>query len=268
MPYVHYPIYWYGVFFALGFFVSYQAFKYIMSAHLGEPRPIVDRIMGVNVTWLTLASIVGARLAYVFCYGWPYYRTHLLSVFDLRAGGLASHGAVLGILVTLGLLARHWRTRYPKLSHLVLFDMASIACGFAAASIRIGNFFNQEITGTPTTKPWGVQFMHPQDGMGGIVHPVQLYEALTYLALAVALMILWRRSRHLVGTGLFTGILLTVLFIGRFVLEYFKVRQGDVLDATFPLTMGQLLSLPMIGVGLAFLGYCYQRMKRGRFSAF
>ncbi len=113
---------------------------------------------------------------------------------------------------------------------------------------------NQEITGVPTTMPWGVKFLHPMDNVPGIaLHPVQLYESLFYLFLFGMLYLIWRIRGKELGSGFLSGCFFLALFSFRFLIEFFKTHQGELLSSDFPLRMGQLLSIPFILLGLALL---------------
>lgn len=262
IPYIDHPIYWYGVFFACGFGLEYYFLKKILGRFIANEERCAT-CMAQLVTWLTVCSVIGGRLAYVFFYGWPYYQQHWVDIVKVWEGGLASHGALVGILCALWILSRRFCAVDQRLTWLALLDLVAIPVGLTAACIRVGNFFNQEITGTLTTLPWGVEFVHPLDGFGGVVHPVQLYEACFYALLAVGMLLLWRRYGRYVGTGLFVGLLLTLLCAFRFGIEFIKVPQGDVLDPSSFFRMGQLLSIPFFVLGLSLLIRCAVKRKDG-----
>jgi len=269
LPYLRYPIYWYGVLFATGFGISYFFLKKVMASFFKKnyenPHDVkqqLDLFMTRSVTWLTLASVLGGRLGYIVFYGWPHYSQHPLDMIKIWEGGLASHGAVIGLLIGMLCLVWSYRHHVPKMTFLFLVDILAIPVGWTGGLIRVGNFFNQEITGIPTSLPWGVEFLHPLDGVGGVVHPVQLYEALFYIALAFCMFGVFRRYRAYLGSGLFTGILLISLFSFRFFIEFLKVPQGEVLSATSFLKMGQLLSLPFICLGCVLLLRSLKRIYR------
>ncbi|MBS0623879.1 MAG: prolipoprotein diacylglyceryl transferase [Verrucomicrobia bacterium] len=274
VPYLNFPIYWYGVLFGIGFAIEYLFLKKFVAPYLKrstftfeQNQQHLEKFMTHCVTILTLCSVLGGRLGYVLFYGWPYYREHPQDIVKIWEGGLASHGASIGLLAGLCLLCLSYRRKEPSLTFLTLLDMLAIPVGFTGACIRLGNFFNQEITGTPTSLPWGVEFLHPLDGWGGIVHPVQLYEACFYLLLGCGMLLLARRFKHHIGTGLFISVLFMVMFTFRFFIEFLKVPQGEVMAQDAFLRMGQVLSLPFILVGvILFIRYC-KKVKHGKFSA-
>ena len=137
------------------------------------------------------------------------------------------------------------------LSWKTLLDLIVVPVCLTAALIRIGNFMNQEILGTPTQVPWAVIFGHPADHSLPVPrHPIQIYESLFYFALFITLSFLRRNIKE---PGRITGLFFTLLFTFRFFIEFLKSRQSEVLSSSFPLDMGQLLSIPFILFGCYLL---------------
>lgn len=260
IPGIDRPVGWYGILFALGFFLGYFILVHLLTRMLREERKITDteaRAVSYSMTdalcwFVVLGTIVGARLGHVFIYQWDFYRDHPLDIVKIWEGGLASHGGVIGILIALLFYMRVARRYLPKLGYLQLVDLLTIPAALTGFCIRIGNFMNQEIVGTPTEKAWGVIFGHPVDGPHGIpLHPVQLYEAALYLGIFVFLYAVWNRYSSCLRPGMLTGLLFVSVFGGRFALEFFKGQQGPELDAG--LQLGQLLSLPFVWIGIALI---------------
>lgn len=261
IPYLNHPITWYGLFFAFGFLVAYFLFRKILIRFLSEPTAYMEEIE-LKATQLTdrlsllviLGTVIGARLGHVFFYSWPYYKQEPLAIFKIWEGGLASHGGAIGVIIAFAIFIGWNRREHKKLTFLAILDMAVIPTAFVAGCIRIGNFINQEITGIPTDLPWGVKFLHPIDGIAGIpVHPVQLYESASYFVIFGILYAMWRRWEKKVGYGLFSGLFLILVFGSRFLIEYLKMPQNEWLDTIFPLSMGQILSIPFILFGIVLL---------------
>lgn len=212
--------------------------------------------------FIVFGIIIGARLGYVFFYGWPLYKDNLLDIFKIWTGGLASHGACAGILIALFLFVRKLSKTEMNFGYLYLMDFLAIISGFFAVFIRLGNFVNQEITGIPSQMPWAVIFLNPFDGGAPVPrHPVQLYEALFYLLVACTMYYLWKKNRMPIGHGLFAATFLISLFSFRFVIEFLKEPQGYVLPIFKGLRMGQYLSVPFILVGLALIARYYLKVK-------
>lgn len=197
--------------------------------------------------YVILGALVGARLGDVLFYqSWKEIIRHPSSIFAVWQGGLASHGGAIGILIALWIYAvRH------KIRFWTVVDFTVIPTAIAAVFIRIGNFMNQEILGTPSDLPWAVLFLHPADS-GAIVprHPAQLYEAIFYLCSFAILMLYWQKREPFRFPGKTTGLFLVLIFGFRFVVEWIKVEQSAHLSAGALLTMGQILSIPFIALGL------------------
>ena len=130
-----------------------------------------------------------------------------------------------------------------------VLDNIAIATGTTACFIRLGNLMNSEIIGKVTDVPWAFVFERVDQLPR---HPGQLYEAIAYAVLFVAMWIIYRRKTHLVGTGFYFGLCLFYIFTFRFFIEYTKEVQ-EAFEASLPIDMGQILSLPFIAVGLWYM---------------
>ena len=202
--------------------------------------------------YLLLGIVIGARLGHVVFYedwlGNLAYFSHLFHVWE---GGLASHGALVGLIVAALLFCRRYGKDYPWISLRHLLDLLTLPALCSAVFIRLGNFVNQEVLGTATTLPWAVVFGNPVDGRAAIPrHPAQLYEALFY---AVSFFVVARFfPKGLFQRGRISGALFVLIFVFRFLIECLKCHQSEWL-APFPLTMGQLLSIPVVAYGVGLL---------------
>ena len=260
IPFFDHPVAWYGLLFVLGivcgYFIVVSMLKWWLKKEGdGDPRLHASQLAD-RLTWFALiGGIIGARLGHVFLYEWPYYSSHLLAIFKIWEGGLASHGGAVGVVV--GLLFFRWslQKRYPYLSLVAILDTLAVPIPLVGAFIRVGNFINQEIIGTHSTLPWAVVFVHPVDG-GGIYsrHPVQLYEALAYLAIFALLFTLWAFKKEQLRRGILSGLFFLLVFGVRFFLEYVKDQRGYVFNESYLLT-GQILSVPFILLGFWLLFY-------------
>ncbi len=205
------------------------------------------------LVYAIIGAVVGARLADVFFYqdlGW--ISKDPLSIFKIWEGGLASHGGTLGALLGLYIFTKKEKALMPGLSFLGFLDFVCLPSSIVAGCIRIGNFFNQEILGTHTNVPWGVVFGHPIDGSApAIRHPVSLYESFFYFSLAVILFFYSRKCLNGKKQGSLVGVFLVLVFGFRFLIEFFKEEQSSLMHFNF-LTMGQILSVPLICIGLFF----------------
>ena len=219
---------------------------------------LTDRLAMLSI----IATVLGARLGHVFFYDWPIYSQQPLSILKIWEGGLASHGAAVGMLVALVLFTLFHRRKYPFMTFLVTLDAVVVASAFVGGCIRIGNFMNQEILGLPTKLPWGVIFLRPMDGPAGIpLHPVQLYEAFFYFLVFVVLWLVWKQSKKSLGAGLLTGLFLVMVFTFRFLIEFVKLPLSQLLDERATFNMGQLLSIPFVLLGIYLLATCRRRKK-------
>lgn len=254
LPLVHWPILWYGVLFTLGFALGFPIFVGILTRFLGKDQKakavlIADRLS----IYMIVATVVGARLGHFLFYERPEnYLSRPMEILRIWEGGLASHGAAIGIVLALILFGRRIRSIAPRLNWIRLLDFVCVPTAFAGCCIRVGNFINQEILGTASNLPWAVVFGHPADRSAPIPrHPAQLYEAFFYLAVFA---LLWRLSfkpLFLEKSGKLIGLFLILVFGFRFVIEFFKTEQSSLSFGSF-LTMGQWLSIPAVLAGFLF----------------
>ena len=243
---------WYGLMFAIGFWAGYEV-VWREFRHEGAP----ERWVASLFFYVIVATVVGARLGPVFFYDWDYYSRHLSEIPKIWEGGLASHGGVIGILIAIWLYSR-WVT---KRSMLWTLDRLVVPVGLVAALIRLGNLFNHEIYGGPTSLPWGFRFVdNVNEWMQGAppvftvpCHPTQLYEALCYLLVfGLCMWMYWKRNDQ-ERPGLIFGVFMLGIFLARFVIEYVKNVQEPweiAMRARLGLDMGQLLSIPFIVLGI------------------
>jgi prolipoprotein diacylglyceryl transferase len=255
LPFLGRPVLWYGFFFALGFFLGYFALVALLRRLPFLPPGRAVRIADQVTLYVAAGAVLGARLGDVLFYqDWANYARDPWTLLRVWEGGLASHGGAFGVLAALFCVRLRRRKRDPQLSFLRLLDVTVIPAALAGSMIRIGNFFNQEILGTPSSLPWAVIFGHPIDGSAPSPrHPVQLYESLYYLALFFVLFALWMRSTRARRPGTASGLFLVAVFSFRFLVEFVKVEQSVRVGPDAWLTMGQLLSMPFILLGVALL---------------
>ena len=255
LPFFDFPIYWYSLWFALGFYGAVVIGRFLIldraSVLVGE-KASDQRAINTYIERLALycffGLLIGARLGHVLFYDVGYYFEHPLAILAVRQGGLSSHGAVIGLFIAL------WWFHKKPVAHTYLpqggdlLDVLAISSAWTAACIRIGNFFNQEIVGTQTSVPWAIVFGSPVDACGVVPrHPTQLYEAGVSLILLVCLLWFCRGGRF-AKNGLIAGWVLIITFTARFFLEFLKAPQCEFDTGYWH--MGQLLSLPVIAAGI------------------
>ncbi len=241
-----FAIRWYGVLFALGFIVGYQIMVYIFKR---EKKP--QKALESLTFYIVIGTVVGARLGHCLFYEPAYYLNNPIEILKVWHGGLASHGGAIGIFIALWIFTR----KHKNIELLWLVDRLTIPTALASAFIRLGNFFNHEIIGRPTDVPWAIVFNVFERGqvVGQTppVHPSQLYESVSYLIIFISLFLLYRNNK-LLSRGLPFGLFLVSVFTARFFIEFTKAFQADF-EQYLPLTMGQILSIPFIILGIYFI---------------
>lgn len=241
---------WYGLMFALAFLSGYLVFtRFLATERLSSE--MLDQLL----IYIAVGTVVGARLGHCFFYEPDYFLANPLEILKIWKGGLASHGAAIGIPLSLWLYIRK-----HKLSFLWLIDRIVIVVALGGAFIRLGNLFNSEIYGLPTDLPWGFEFVRDRlydSNTGDLLptvarHPTQLYESLSYILIFVALFIFYRKRYKKVRDGFIFGVFMILLFSARFFIEFVKNDQV-AFEAGMQFNMGQLLSLPFILAGVAMI---------------
>ena len=241
---------WYGLFFALGFFLGYQ----IMAQFYRREQRKLDNLSDLFL-YLIVGTVIGARLGHVLLYQPEYYLAHPWEIPMIWQGGLASHGGFAGVLIALYLYLK----KHRDMSFLELADRLTIPCLLAAALIRVGNFFNSEIIGTPSDLLWAIVFA----GVDAIPrHPAMLYEAFAYFLVFCVLYFAYWKTDIMQFPGRVIGTALTTCFLARFMIEFVKENQVSF-ESRMPLNMGQVLSIPFILAGV-YLIYASQRKAQTR----
>ncbi len=235
---------WYGLAYILGFACAGLAIA--RTSRRWKLRIDEDALITI-VFCVIVGVIVGARLGYVLFYGDGDYLRNPLEILALSHGGMSFHGGLLGALAAGAAAAR-----LTGIPYLTLADLGAIAAPIGLFFGRCANFINGELWGATTDAPWGVSF----GGAAGDVmrHPTQLYEATLEGLLLFALLFALSRKTPPRPRGTFIGAFLVVYGIARFLVEF--VRQPDVqLGYLYGgwLTMGQVLSVPLIVAGAAVL---------------
>lgn len=235
---------YYGLMWVLALFVSEWIFSKIVKREGLNEDMVISGFM-----YMAIAAIVGARLGHCFFYEPTHYLQNPLEILNLRQGGLASHGAAIGMVVGIFLYSRKW-----KIPPMWMFDRIGIMVPIAGALVRLGNLFNSEIYGTATTLPWG--FIFVRDGQTAAMHPTQIYEALMYLLTFAVMLHIYYRTKLSDKRGVMFGVFLIMLFGARLLIESIKqVQEPWEVDmvASWGLNMGQVLSLPFIVAGVVIL---------------
>ncbi|MCF0071081.1 prolipoprotein diacylglyceryl transferase [Dyadobacter sp. CY261] len=239
---------WYGVFWAIGVFLSISVGTYIFKAEK-RPNGEIDKL----AIYLIIGTLLGARLGHILFYAPLYYWQHPIEILPVSLtpafhftglAGLASHGGGIGLITATFIYARQ-----NRLNFLWLLDRIAIVAPLCGVFIRLGNLINSEMVGIPSTMPWAFVFTNI-DSIPR--HPAQLYEAIYCALLFVVMYYLWHNKRTDWPNGILFGLMLTILFSLRFIDEYFKVNQ-ESFENDMVLNMGQLLSIPFIVVGIVIV---------------
>lgn len=258
---------WYALAYLVGLLIGWRIMVMLMRrpALWGDAAPMRPEQVEDLLTWVIVGVVLGGRLGFVLFYEPAYYLANPGQIPVIWRGGMSFHGGFLGVV-----LASWWFCHRHGVSLLRLSDGLAVATPIGLGLGRMANFINAELWGRPTDAPWGVIF--PGDaaqscpGVQGLCarHPSQLYEAgLEGVALALILFALVAMG-GLRRPGQALGVFLAGYGLSRFVVEFFRQADAQFITPDNPLghvlggpvwgiTMGQLLSLPMVLIGLAFL---------------
>lgn len=232
-------IYWYGIMYIIGFAAAWGLAQYRAEKQklILSKNQITDLIF-----YGALGAVIGGRIGYMLFYHLPAFLANPLLLFAIWQGGMSFHGGFLGVLIATWLYAKNIRQPFLQLADF-LVPLTPIGLGVG----RIGNFMNGELWGRPTDMPWGMVFPHADSV---VRHPSQLYEFCLEGVLLFA--ILWIYSSKPRATGKISGLFLILYGSFRFMAEWFRQPDAQLGFIAFDwLTMGQLLSIPMVLLGLA-----------------
>lgn len=234
-------IYWYAMMYLLGF-----AFAWGLATFRAQKLKLgwTKEIIGDFIFYCAIGIILGGRLGYVLFYDFSYFLHHPLYILATWLGGMSFHGALIGLLITLFFFARK-----VKLHFLTITDFTAPLAPLGIALGRIGNFINSELWGRVTTVSWG---MVSQEG--GLLprHPSQLYESLAEGILIF--IVVWLYSAKPRPQGTVSALFILLYGIARFGCEFFREPDQHIGFVAFNwLTIGQLLCLPMIIIGIIML---------------
>lgn len=240
---------WYALAYIAGLILGW---RYMILLLKRTKEDITAAAVGDFVTWATLGVVLGGRLGYILFYRLDYYIEQPLQIFVLWEGGMSFHGGLLGVAAATVLFARKRR-----ISPLTLGDLTACAAPIGLFFGRLANFINGELFGRASDVPWAMVF--PAGGSQPR-HPSQIYEALLEgLLLFVILFALARFSRALERPGLLFGIFLIGYGLSRIIVEMFRQPDAHLGFLAAGLTMGQLLSLPLVLAGLAAIWWAERR---------
>ncbi|KIC00146.1 MULTISPECIES: prolipoprotein diacylglyceryl transferase [unclassified Flavobacterium] len=276
-------------YYSLMFVIAFGLGWYIMKQIFERENEPIDKLDSLFI-WTVLATLIGARLGHVLFYDWEYYRNHISEIFlPFRFSpnfeftgyqGLASHGAAIAIIIAM----YYYSKKILKRPLLWILDRVVIPVASGAIFVRLGNFFNSEITGNETDSIFGIRFLHeyfskndavnktqianPKDAYTAIAtdpkfadllaqvpvkHPAQLYEGFCYIFVFAILYYLYWKTNASQKPGFLFGLFLVLLFVVRFIVEFVKGSQGGFENELGLFSTGQWLSIPFIIVGAYFM---------------
>ena len=243
---------WYGLMYVIGFlFAWWLARRRCRRADSPINAEQVDDLIFYGM----LGVIVGGRVGYAFVYGWSQLSSDPLYLFKITEGGMSFHGGLAGVMIAMWLYGRKLGHSIWRMTDFVA-PIVPLGLGFG----RIGNFINGELWGKPTDMPWGFLVN------GQVLHPSQLYEAVLegFLLFAILWIYSARPRPYLATSGLF----LLLYGIFRFIVEFYRVPDAHPgYLALGWVTMGQVLSLPMIIAGGVLLAMAYGSISTNKAKA-
>ncbi len=244
-----FEVMWYGLCWMLA--ILGGALFYI---NFGKREGLSPKLADNIFWWGTIATILGARLGHCFFYEPAYYFSHPMEILNIRQGGMASHGAAVGLLLGLWGFART-----NKLPYIWPLDRIMIPVTIGGAIVRIGNLINSEIYGHATDLSWG--FIFTRAGESVPMHPTQIYEALCYLVtFAVLVFLYYKKDMGRKRPGVLFGVGLIGVFLTRFIIEFVKNPQIAA-EETMAINIGQILSIPFVIAGVLMIVWPYTKYK-------
>ncbi len=245
-------VHWYGLMYVVGFVAGWWLARRRAAATGSTWKPVdVDDL----IFFAAIGVIAGGRLGWILLYGFDTVREDPWAIVRLWEGGMSFHGGLIGVMIAVAIFARRRGRRVAD-----VFDFTAPLPAIGLFAGRIGNFINGELWGKPTDLPWGMKVD------GEVLHPSQLYEA-ALEGIVLFAIVWWYTSKpraRLAPAGLF----LTLYAIFRIAVEFVRVPDKHVGYLAFGwLTMGQLLSLPVLAAGVAMFAWARLRAERsGNFA--
>lgn len=241
-------VHWYGIMYLLGFATAWWLG---LQRSKRSDSPINAAQVEDLVVYCALGVVLGGRCGYVFFYNFDAWLNDPILLFRIMDGGMSFHGGLLGVVIANILYCRRIGIKFPE---LIDFVVVAIPPGLGFG--RIGNFIGQELWGRETDVPWGMQF--PKDPAFLVRHPSQLYQA--FLEGIVLFVIIYWFARKPRPRLAISGLFVFCYGIYRFGIEFVRQPDAHIPDLLMGwMTRGQLLSLPMIAIGLGIFIWAYTK---------
>jgi len=253
---------WYALAYIGGILLGWAYARAILKSERawGGPAPISLADFDDFVLWITLGIILGGRIGYVLFYNLPFFIEHPLQIFALWTGGMSFHGGFLGCVVAVVMFARN-----RKLPIMSLGDIICTVEPIGQFLGRIANFINGELWGRPTDVPWAMVFPGAPDADPR--HPSQLYQAGLEGLLVFIVLALMVRFGALKRPGLIVGAFAVLYGCTRIIGEFFREPDAQLGFLWGGLTMGMLLSVPLMAAGVLIVLWAMRRPRRAAGAA-
>jgi phosphatidylglycerol:prolipoprotein diacylglycerol transferase len=248
-----FSIRWYALAYIVGILLGWIYARSIIRTdrYWGGPAPLTVIDFDDFILWVTLGIILGGRIGYVLFYNWPHFAQHPLEILELWHGGMSFHGGFTGCVLAVVLFAR-WRG-------ISILSLGDITCAVAPIGLflgRLANFINGELWGRPSDVPWAMAF----PGGGPMPrHPSQLYETTLEGLVLFFVLLLSMKAGALRRPGLVTGLFAVCYGVARIICELFREPDPQLGFLWGGLTMGMLLSVPLMLVGFCFIAAAMRR---------
>ncbi len=238
--FLNFKVYWYSLSYLFGFVFSFFYAKILINKNFFYLNfdDFEDFLF-----WAVISVIIGGRLGYIIFYNLDLYTKSPIEIFKVWKGGMSFHGGLCGLILSVLIYSR-----FKKLDSIELSNLVSACAPFGIFLGRLANFINGELIGKPTYSNWGVLFFENDV----LRHPSQIYEAFFEgIVIFVVILFILLKKYHK-SINIFAIFLILYGFF-RFILEFLREPDFHLGLIIFNLSMGQLLSIPMIIIGIIFL---------------
>ena len=240
---------WYSLAYIIGILLGWILSKRIFISDLNLREKFDDFI-----TYIILGIIVGGRLGYVFFYNFNYFSNNLIDIFKVWEGGMSFHGGLIGVIIT-----SIWFAKKNNQNAFNYLDIVSLVAPIGIFFGRIANFINSELYGVETKLPWAVKFIQVDNLYR---HPSQLYEAFCEGIILFIILLYFRNKGLMKIPGLISGLFLFFYSIFRFLIEFLRVPDEQLGYLFVNLTMGQIISLIFLLIGIYLIVAKYEIKKK------